>query len=35
METEYNFSQGQRGAVEPATPGKTRITIRLDDKIPT
>ncbi|MBW4526014.1 MAG: BrnA antitoxin family protein [Phormidium tanganyikae FI6-MK23] len=32
METEYDFSQGKRGAVEPST-GKTRITIRLDDEI--
>lgn len=33
METEYNFSQGNRGAIEPTPPGKTRITIRLDDEI--
>ncbi|WP_066378061.1 BrnA antitoxin family protein [Anabaena sp. CA = ATCC 33047] len=33
METEYDFSQGKRGAIEPTTPGKTRITIRLDDEI--
>jgi uncharacterized protein (DUF4415 family) len=32
METEYDFSQGKRGAIEP-TVGKTRITIRLDDEI--
>lgn len=33
METEYNFDQGKRGAIEPSTPGKTRITIRLNDEI--
>jgi uncharacterized protein (DUF4415 family) len=33
MEAEYDFSQGKRGAVEPTNPGKTRITIRLDDEV--
>ncbi len=33
MDSEYDFSQGKRGAVEPVPPGKTRITIRLDDDI--
>jgi len=33
METEYDFSQGKRGAIEPMVTGKTRITIRLDDEI--
>ena len=33
MKPEYDFSQGKRGAVEPVSPGKTRITIRLDDDI--
>lgn len=33
MESEYDFSQGKRGAIEPTPPGKTRITIRLDDDI--
>lgn len=33
MEKEYDFSTGKRGAIEPPTPGKTRITIRLDDEI--
>ncbi|MBE9054122.1 BrnA antitoxin family protein [Nostocales cyanobacterium LEGE 11386] len=33
METEYDFSQGKRGAIEPTPSGKTRITIRLDDEI--
>jgi uncharacterized protein (DUF4415 family) len=33
METEYDFSQGKRGAIEPTVTGKTRITIRLDDEV--
>ncbi|MEP0855647.1 BrnA antitoxin family protein [Trichocoleus sp. DQ-U1] len=33
MEAEYDFSQGKRGAIEPTPPGKTRITIRLDDDL--
>ncbi|GET35928.1 BrnA antitoxin family protein [Microseira wollei] len=33
MEAEYDFSQGKRGAIEPNPPGKTRITIRLDDDV--
>ncbi len=33
MEAEYDFSQGKRGAIEPVPPGKTRITIRLDDEV--
>jgi uncharacterized protein (DUF4415 family) len=33
MEDEYDFSQGKRGAIEPTLPGKTRITIRLDDDV--
>ena len=33
IDSEYDFSQGKRGAVEPIPPGKTRITIRLDDDI--
>ncbi|NJL55232.1 BrnA antitoxin family protein [bacterium] len=33
MEVEYDFSQGKRGAIDPTSPGKTRITIRLDDEI--
>ena len=33
MNEEYDFSQGKRGAVESVSPGKTRITIRLDDDI--
>jgi len=33
MKTEYDFSKARRGAVVPAAPGKTRITIRLDSEI--
>ena len=33
MRKEYDFSKGKRGAVVTTPPGKTRITIRLDDDI--
>lgn len=33
MEAEFDFSQGKRGAIDPTPPGKTRITIRLDDEV--
>jgi uncharacterized protein (DUF4415 family) len=33
MLDEYDFSQATRGPVVPPTPGKTRITIRLDTDI--
>ncbi len=33
MKPEYDFSQGKRGAVVPLSPGKERITIRLDADI--
>ena len=33
MKAEYDFSKGKRGAVLPASPGKERITIRLDKDI--
>ncbi len=33
MKSEYNFSQGKRGAVVPMPAGKERITIRLDTDI--
>jgi len=33
MKTEYDFSKGKRGAIDPTPPGKTRITIRLDNDI--
>lgn len=33
MRKEYDFSKGKRGAVIPPKPGKTRITIRIDDDV--
>jgi uncharacterized protein (DUF4415 family) len=33
MKKEYDFSTGKRGAVVTPAPGKTRITIRLDDDV--
>ncbi|HKC11345.1 MAG TPA: BrnA antitoxin family protein [Vicinamibacteria bacterium] len=33
MRKEYDFSAGHRGAVLRLPPGKTRITIRIDDDI--
>lgn len=33
MKREYDFSKGKRGAVIPPEPGKTRITIRLDNEV--
>lgn len=33
MREEYDFSAGRRGALDPLSSGKTRITIRLDDAI--
>ena len=33
MKKEYDFSKGKRGAVVAPAPGKTRITIRLDDDV--
>ncbi len=33
METEYDFSNGKQGAIEPIPTGKTRITIRLNDEV--
>ncbi|MBI4914510.1 MAG: BrnA antitoxin family protein [Acidobacteria bacterium] len=33
MRKEYDFSKAKRGAVVPAPPGKTRITIRLDSDL--
>jgi len=33
MKREYDFSGAKRGAVIPIPPGKTRITIRIDDDI--
>lgn len=33
MRKEYDFSKAKRGPVVPVPPGKTRITIRIDDDI--
>ena len=33
MKTEYDFRAGRRGAILNPPPGKTRITIRLDDDV--
>lgn len=33
MKREYDFREGRRGAVLNPPPGKTRITIRLDDDV--
>ena len=33
MKKHYDFSKGVRGAIDPLPPGKTRITIRIDDEI--
>ena len=33
MKTEYDFRLGVRGAVISPPPGKTRITIRLDEEV--
>jgi uncharacterized protein (DUF4415 family) len=33
MRKEYDFRHGKRGAVVQTRPGKTRITIRIDDEV--
>ncbi len=33
MKREYDFSGGKRGAIVPIPPGKTRVTIPLDDDV--
>ena len=33
MNDEYDFSEAKRGPVVKAPPGKTRITIRIDDDV--
>lgn len=33
MKKEYDFGKGKRGAVVRVPPGKTRITIRLDEDV--
>ena len=33
MKKEYDFARGKRGPVIKTPPGKTRITIRIDDDV--
>ncbi len=33
MKKHYDFSKGVRGAIDPLPPGKSRITIRIDDEV--
>ncbi len=33
MKKQYDFGRGKRGAILEAPPGKTRITIRIDDDV--
>lgn len=33
MKKQYDFGKGKRGPVNESPPGKTRITIRLDDDV--
>ena len=33
MKKEYDFSNATRGPIVPLPPGKTRVTIRLDDDV--
>ena len=33
MKRQYDFNRGKRGAVLKPSPGKTRITIRIDDDV--
>ena len=33
MKSEYDFTKAKRGAVVPTPPGKTRVTIRLDNEV--
>lgn len=33
MKPQYDFSRAKRGAIAAPAPGKTRITIRLDDAV--
>ena len=33
MKRNYDFGKGKRGPVFPLEPGKTQITIRLDNKV--
>ena len=33
MKKKYDFKKGRRGAVDPVSSGKTRITIRIDTDV--
>ena len=33
MKSEYDFTKAKRGAAVPTPPGKTRVTIRLDNEV--
>ncbi len=33
MKRQYDFGKARRGPVVPSTPGRTRITIRLDNDV--
>ncbi|MGD0002058.1 MAG: BrnA antitoxin family protein [Bryobacteraceae bacterium] len=33
MKKEYDFAKAKRGAINPPPPGKTRVTIRLDNAV--
>ena len=33
MKKGFDFQGGKRGAIDPIPPGKTRITIRIDDDV--
>ena len=33
MKKQYDFGRGKRGAILETPPGKTRITIRIDDDV--
>ena len=33
LKKQYDFSKGRRGPVLPVAPGKTRITIRIDNEV--
>ena len=33
MKAEYDFRGAKRGAIDPLAPGKSRITIPLDDEV--
>jgi uncharacterized protein (DUF4415 family) len=33
MRREYDFNQGRRGAIDPSVPGKTAVTLQLDEEV--